>query len=155
MSEPVPYTRAAIQDIRNGATAADLGWTDSRFDNVCRTHGIARSRPSPKPSGGSTQSHGHGDITFDPRSGEIIRAHIASALPLMQAAVFKVLYDRHVAGNAAFISSSDISELIPLDTSPRNIVFTMQRMEDRLAPLKCWIETKYGQNGGYRLRVDT
>lgn len=153
MNQAVPYTRSAVQLIRNGATALDLGWTDSMFDSVCRTHSIARPKPAPKPVD-TPAIQRCGDVTFNKHSGETVRSHIAVTLPAMQSAVFKVLYERLAADNLEFISATNVAELIPLDTSPRNIVFTMTRLEDRLAPLKCWIERKFGQNGGYRLRVE-
>lgn len=42
----VPYTREAVQAIKEGASAADLGWDQSFYERVCRERGIHPLAPS-------------------------------------------------------------------------------------------------------------
>jgi hypothetical protein len=155
MMQPVPYTRDAIRLIRNGASAADLGWPASMYERVCRSHGIEQAKPRrevvrqqeddlrPEPL-----------LQFRPRSSEIIRAGIIIAVSPVQGEAFGILYNRYIAGEQNFISAFDISGKLKKECSTRNVVNMLYRMNRRLAPLKCWIEAKVGKDGGYRLRVE-
>jgi hypothetical protein len=155
MMQPVPYTRDAIRLIRNGASAADLGWPASMYERVCRSHGIEQAKPRrevvrqqeddlrPEPL-----------LQFRPRSSEIIRAGIIIAVSPVQGEAFGILYNRYTAGEQNFISAFGISGKLKKECSTRNVVNMLTRMNRRLAPLKCWIEAKVGKDGGYRLRVE-
>jgi hypothetical protein len=152
MADFVPYTRKVIQRIRNGASAKDLGWSDSMYDGICRSHGIER----PKKRAAVVQRADGRDhvVDFRRRSGEIIRADIIVALSPVQAEAFGVLYDLYLTGEQRFISAFEVSGCLKKECSARNVVNMFTRMSDRLAPLKCWIEVKTGSHGGFRLRVD-
>lgn len=153
MPQAVPYTLKAIRLIRGGASAKDLGWADSMYDSVCRSHGIERARPRAEVVRRPDTRPEH-IIDFRHRSGEIIRASVIIALSPVQAEAFGILYERYIGDEPGFISAFDISGKLKKECSTRNVVNMIARLNDRLAPLKCWIEGKLGSNGGYRLRVD-
>jgi len=152
MQQPVPYTRAAIKLIRDGASAKDLGWSESRYDTVCRSHGIEREKPRPQAVAAPSDRPPH-ELDFRHKSGEVIRAGIIVSLPSMQARAFKPLYDRLVLNDDSFMSGAEIGELIAC--VPRSAYRTFDRLNKRLAPLRCRIESKGGNLGGFRLRMDT
>ncbi len=153
MNAHVPYTRSAIQLIRNGATAADLGWAASMYESVCRSHGIQCK----KPEMGQTvypDEPAH-ELIFRSRTNEVIRASIVVFLTPAQSRAFKPLYDRYTRGDEAFMNAVDISEAISDDCTQKNAAHILRRINARLTPLHCWIETKMGAQGGFRLRVES
>jgi len=43
----VPFTRDVLTRIKNGATAAELGWDDTFYVSICRKHGLEIIKYSP------------------------------------------------------------------------------------------------------------
>jgi len=82
MMAPVPYTRAAVQRIRDGASAADLGWSATMFERVCRDHGIdplARRRVVPVAAAVVEAAPPSDALRFDAKTGELLGAHMIGA----------------------------------------------------------------------------
>jgi hypothetical protein len=161
MQQPVPYTPKAVQLIRNGASAADLGWSETMYHSVCASHGLEEVKGARKSAKAAAISlpvvaapNVQVDVQFSASSREVIRAGICVALTRVQTKVFGVLFDRHSGGLEDFINASGVAELLGKDTSPQNIRDLAARLSANLTPLKMWIETKHGPTGGFRLRVD-
>lgn len=151
----IRYTPHAVQLIRNGASAADLGWSGSMYDSVCLTHGIARP---PRPQEIIHYRNPKAQIVeYRQRSSEIIRGDIILALPREHAEIFTALYKRWLAGDDRFASAAALhdSKVYRGDFDRRlrmNANRAVHRLSQLLAPLRIWIETK--PRYGYRLRVD-
>jgi len=47
IKKPAPYTRDTLALIRDGASAADLGWDQNFYVSICRKHGLAGVAPAP------------------------------------------------------------------------------------------------------------
>jgi hypothetical protein len=154
MMEPVRYTPKAVRLIRNGASAADLGWPASMYERVCRSHGIEQAKPRREVVRQEDDPRPEPLLQFRHRSSEIVRAGIIIAVSPVQGEAFGILYGRYITGEQNFISAFDISGKLKKECSRRNVVNMLYRMNRRLAPLKCWIEAKVGKDGGYRLRVE-
>jgi len=153
MTTPVPYTRTAVQMIRNGVSAAQLGWPESMFASICNRHGIACEK-APAEAIARTQKSAR-ELDFRHRSGEVIRAGIVVSLPDMQAKVFKPLYERFIVHDESFVPGDDLAQFMSEASVRRSAGRAVHRLNVRLAPLRCWIEAKGGRDGGFRLRMDT
>lgn len=150
MSEPIRYTPRAVQLIRNGASAADLGWSPSMYDSVCATHGIACG---PKPHEIIHYKNPKAQVVeFRPASSEVLRGSIIVALPRAQAELFAALYKRWLSGDETFASGAKLCHAASEKRLSMRINRAVQRISPHLTPLRIWIETK--PRVGYRLRVD-
>lgn len=158
MNAYVPYTRNAVQLIRNGASARDLGWADSMYASVCRSHGLAQHQGPGKPVSRHVSSRVPASIEdivrYRSAGHEVIREDVALALSRVQGIVFALLLDRWRGGTQDFISTSAILTTIGATTSEKAMKENIARLSIRLTPLRMWIESKMGSTGGFRLRVD-
>ena len=158
MMAPVPYTRAAVQRIRDGASAADLGWSATMFERVCRDHGIdplARRRVVPVAAAVVEAAPPSDALRFDAKTGEIFHEGLVIALPRVQAQIFAVLYDAYRMGNRDFIPAGTIHRLTENDADCSTVPTAIRRIKVRLAKLPLTIESKNGHNGGSRLKMDS
>jgi hypothetical protein len=149
------YTPKAVQLIRNGASAADLGWSASMYDSVCTTHGI--SHGSKTNDIVRYQNPKSQIVEFREKSGEVIRNSIIVALPRNEAELFAALYKRWLADNDSFASASALFEMKVYgagrgDRVDMKVNRAAHRISQSLSPIRIWIETKH--RVGYRLRVD-
>lgn len=155
MTQAIPYTRSAVQLIRNGATALDLGWSESMYDSVCATHGIARER---KPQEIIYHTNPKAQvIEFRQKSSEVIRNSIVVALRRKDTELFAALYKRWLADNENFASAATLFEAKIYgagrdDRLDMKVNRAVHRITQSLSPIRIWIETK--PRVGYRLRVD-
>lgn len=150
----VPYTPRVIQLIRNGASAADLGWAPSMYASVCRSHGLEQRADPAKEKPKAAPECAGDTIRYSPTAHELTRDGKALALSRVQGAVFALLLERWRTGAPDYISTGAILSTIGATTSEKAMKENIARLSAKLSLLRLWIESKMGAIGGFRLRVD-
>lgn len=159
---PVPYTRAAVQRIREGATAAELGWSGTMFERVRREHGIdimpiVKAAPivpeAEIPSARVVAADEGAVLRFDRKTGDIFYHGVVIPLKPVQAKVFEAFFDLHASGDEAFHTAEDINKRMGSTSEAHAAMQSIRALNHKLQRIGVRIESKQGNCGGFRLRV--
>lgn len=151
MTSPVPFTRAAVDLIRKGASARDLGWSDGMYARVCRNHGLKVVEPAPferpKPP-----TNPYRLIRYDDGLAVIeFNGRVVSLRSPSDATIFATLLHRARKGDDSLMPSEDFRSSRERKWSTSQFCRLVDRLNETIAPLGLIVETKRGN--GYRLLI--
>lgn len=160
-----PYNPHTLKQIKQGATAAQLGWDVEFYTSVCRKHGLSPVIPiNPKPQAPpaiaeiakpskrddvpTTESPGPVShiCLFDPRQDEITRGAITVNLSKQQGQLFAVLAalePGHKVSGIALATAVGLSFV--------NLSNKLPVLRHKLAAAGIKLVALKGKNGGYWL----
>ncbi len=166
--ERQPFTVAALNRIKLGATARDLGWPETFYLSVCRKHGLQPNRNTPKtqaqPEIASTpiipdipvpkqldkpSSPAEGVVTFYPATRMVTRGDHRAMLSHRVATVFAHVI-KGTPDNPA--NGRQIAELVGLVHSGAGVGGQILSIRNKLFPLDLQVIAQSGKyNSGYWL----
>lgn len=154
MTTEADYNPATLARIRRGASAADLGWSVEKYNRICANHGLER-KPRAVPSQNALGRSSIGQVSYDAATGIVHRNYNDVLLAnKIEKLVFEYLFALAAAGNEASVSRETLIEAGGNCSGP-TMYKVIYRLSDRLKPVKCYVATTYGKNGGYRLVVES
>lgn len=156
MSGFVPFTREALQRLRAGASAAELGWSESFYQRICREQGIQAYKPTtswaPLPIGfrerieavlrGNWHETATRDIDIlDLATNQII---LLPELPILQCLiVVRLLLAQSIVGSDQIFRNSQYNYL------HWRVSRAVKALNKTLAKTVITVESRSGPDGGY------
>ena len=152
---PAPFSPATLKRIREGASAADLGWNQQRYNRICDTHGLEKvaSADNVKAVVLGARAVDYGRVNYNPATGLITCGYQDVLLSGgREKDVFEFLFARASRDDDTLVSRNELIATTGV-CSLTYMGSLLRRLSAKIEPVQCRIEYHVGASGGCRLVV--